>query len=255
MSFERRPLIAGNWKMKGILDSVDNLACALVKKLDIGNPTHFDLLICPPSTLLHPIGVLTENSNLLLGGQNCHMAKNGAHTGEISAEMLKELGCSHVILGHSERRTDFYETNELVKAKSGSALAENLTAIICVGETEEEYKRGVTGDVVKRQILDSIPERASAANIIIAYEPVWAIGSGLTPTPQQVQEVHALIRKTLGEKINIEEAEQTRLLYGGSVKPSNSVELMGLADVDGALVGGASLSGVDFWAIAESCPK
>ena len=169
--------------------------------------------------------------------------------------MLKELGCSHVILGHSERRTDFYETNELVKAKSESALAEKLTAIICVGETEEEYKRGVTGDVVRRQILDSIPERASASNIIIAYEPVWAIGTGLTPTTQQVQEVHALIRKTLGDKISIEEAEQTRLLYGGSVKPSNAVELMGLADVDGALVGGASLSGLDFWAIAESCPK
>ncbi len=255
MSFERRPLIAGNWKMNGLIGFVDNLACFLVKKLNLENPTHFDLLVCPPSTLLHPIGSLAENSNLLLGGQNCHVAKNGAHTGEISAEMLKELGCSHVILGHSERRTNFYETNELVKAKAESALVENLVAIICVGETEEEHKRGVTSDIVKRQILDSIPDRGNATNIVIAYEPVWAIGTGLTPTTQEVQEVHALIRKTLGDKISIEEADQTRLLYGGSVKPSNAVELMDLADVDGALVGGASLTGVDFWAIAESCPK
>ena len=255
MSFKRRPLIAGNWKMNGLTDSVDNLAFVLAKKLEQEDAALFDMLICPPSTLLHPISMLTAKSGLLLGGQNCHMFKSGAHTGEISAKMLKDLGCSYVILGHSERRADFYETNELVKSKSEAALAENLTVIICVGETEEEYKQGITSEIVKQQIISSVPEYGSAKNIVIAYEPIWAIGTGLTPTTSAVSEVHALIRKILGNKISIEEAEQTRLLYGGSVKPSNAVELMGLADVDGALVGGASLSALDFWAIAQSCLK
>ena len=183
------------------------------------------------------------------------MAKSGAHTGDISAEMLKDLGSSHVIVGHSERRVDYNETNEIVKSKAEAALGVNLTAIICVGETEAERNQGITVDVVKSQILGSIPERATAENIIIAYEPVWAIGTGQTPTKSQVQEVHVLIRKTLSDKIGLKEAEQTRLLYGGSVKPSNAIELMDLNDVDGALVGGASLSPIDFWVIAESCPK
>ena len=255
MSFKRRPLIAGNWKMNGLLDFVKNLAGVLADKVDQDDPTHFDMLICPPATLLHPIKTLVGKSGLLLGGQDCHMAKSGAHTGDISAEMLKDLGSSHVIVGHSERRVDYNETNEIVKSKAEAALGVNLTAIICVGETEAERNQGITVDVVKSQILGSIPERATAENIIIAYEPVWAIGTGQTPTKSQVQEVHVLIRKTLGDKIGLKEAEQTRLLYGGSVKPSNAIELMDLNDVDGALVGGASLSPIDFWVIAESCPK
>lgn len=255
MSFKRRPLIAGNWKMNGLLDFVKNLAGVLADKVDQNDPTHFDMLICPPATLLHPIKILVGKSGLLLGGQDCHMAKSGAHTGDISAEMLKDLGSSHVIVGHSERRVDYNETNEIVKSKAEAALGVNLTAIICVGETEAERNQGITVDVVKSQILGSIPERATAENIIIAYEPVWAIGTGQTPTKSQVQEVHVLIRKTLGDKIGLKEAEQTRLLYGGSVKPSNAIELMDLNDVDGALVGGASLSPIDFWVIAESCPK
>ena len=255
MSFKRRPLIVGNWKMNGLLDLVKNLAGVLADKVDQNDPTHFDMLICPPATLLHPIKILVGKSRLLLGGQDCHMAESGAHTGDISAEMLKDLGSSHVIVGHSERRVDYNETNEIVKSKAEAALGVNLTAIICVGETEAERNQGITVDVVKSQILGSIPERATAENIIIAYEPVWAIGTGQTPTKSQVQEVHVLIRKTLGDKIGLKEAEQTRLLYGGSVKPSNAIELMELNDVDGALVGGASLSPIDFWVIAESCPK
>ena len=255
MSFKRRPLIAGNWKMNGLLDFVRNLAGVLANKVDQEDPTHFDILICPPATLLHPIESLVGKSGLLLGGQDCHTAKSGAHTGDISARMLKDLGSSHVIVGHSERRADYNETNEIVKAKAEAALEVNLTAIICVGETEAERNQGITVDVVKSQILGSIPERATAENIIIAYEPVWAIGTGQTPTKSQVQEVHVLIRKTLGDKIGLKEAEQTRLLYGGSVKPSNAIELMDLNDADGALLGGASLSPVDFGVIDESCPK
>jgi triosephosphate isomerase (TIM) len=255
MSFERRPLIAGNWKMNGLLNSVHSLAGVLVEKLDKRKASHFDMLICPPATLLSQIADLVDKSDLLLGGQDCHIAKNGAYTGDISAEMLRELGCSYLILGHSERRAGYDETNELVKSKTEAALHQNLTAIICVGETEAERKKGLAFEVVRSQILGSIPERTSASDIVIAYEPVWAIGTGLTPSTKEVQDVHALIRKTLADKIGEEGANRVRILYGGSVKPSNATELMGLADVDGALVGGASLSSSDFWAIAESCPK
>ena len=255
MSFERRPLIAGNWKMNGLLNSVNELASVLANKLDPKEVTHFDMLICPPATLLSKIADIIDKSGLLLGGQDCHSEKSGAYTGDISAEMLKELGCSHLILGHSERRAGYDETNDLVKLKTEAALAQNLTAIICVGETEAERKQGLEIEVVRSQILGSIPDQANATNIVIAYEPVWAIGSGLTPTTKEVQDVHSLIRETLADKIGEKEADRVRLLYGGSVKPSNAVEFMSLTDVDGALVGGASLSSSDFWAIAESCPK
>ena len=241
MSFKRRPLIAGNWKMNGLLNSVQNLAGVLAKELDQNKKTHFDMLICPPATLLSQVADLVNKSSLFLGGQDCHFAKNGAFTSDISAEMLRDLGCSHVILGHSERRTGYAETNEVVKLKVNAALEQNLIAIICVGETETERELDLTFEVIRKQILESIPERASEDDFIIAYEPVWAIGTGLTPTTIEVQDVHTLIRKTLTDKIGKKGADMVKILYGGSVKPSNAVELMGLADVDGALVGGASL--------------
>ncbi len=255
MSAQRRPLIAGNWKMNGLLASAMPLAGELASKLSSTGPVSFDMLVCPPATLLESVNNVAMGTDLAVGGQDCHMAVSGAHTGDISAEMLKDIGCSHVIVGHSERRADHAEADEIVKVKAEAALAAGLIAIVCVGETEAERDKGIAIDVVAAQIAGSVPEGATAANTVVAYEPVWAIGTGRTPTSDEVQEVHAAMRQTLGGKIGTEEAEKTRLLYGGSVKPSNAVELMGLADVDGALVGGASLSHADFWTIAESCPK
>ena len=256
MDIKRRPIIVGNWKMNGLTNFIEDLAGALANKFARKNSSHpFDMLICPPTTLLYPIGKIISETGLCLGGQDCHMSKSGAHTGDVSAEMLKDLGCSYVILGHSERRTDHNETNEIVKRKVQAALDANLISIICVGESAVERKHGVTADVVTSQILACIPQNATADNIVIAYEPIWAIGTGDTPTSKEVQSIHALIRQILGEKISIDMAKRTRVLYGGSVKPSNSVELMGLSDVDGALVGGASLSETDFWDIAKSYTK
>jgi len=255
MSAQRRPLIAGNWKMNGLLASAMPLAGELANKMSAAGPAGFDMLVCPPATLIDAVSAVAAETGLAVGGQDCHMAVSGAHTGNISAEMLKDMGCTYVIVGHSERRADYAETDAMVLAKAEAALAAGLIAIICVGETEAQRDKGTTIDVVAAQIKGSVPETASSTNSVVAYEPVWAIGTGRTPTSGEVQEVHAMMRKTLGEKIGAGEADKTRLLYGGSVKPSNAVELMGLADVDGALVGGASLSHSDFWAIAEACPK
>ena len=255
MTAQRRPLIAGNWKMNGLRATAMPLAGELATKMNNADDAFFDMLVCPPATLLEAVNDLALETNLAVGGQDCHMNTSGAHTGDISAEMLKDMGCAYVIVGHSARRADHAESDEVVKSKAEAALAAGLIAIVCVGETEAERDKGITIDVVAAQILGSLPEGATAANTVAAYEPVWAIGTGRTPTSDEVQEVHAMMRKTLAEKIGADEADKMRLLYGGSVKPSNAVELMGLADVDGALVGGASLSHTDFWAIAESCPK
>jgi triosephosphate isomerase (TIM) len=255
MSTSRRPLIAGNWKMNGLRATALPLAGELATKIVNASPASFDMLVCPPATLIEAVCDVAAETDLAVGGQDCHMAVSGAHTGDISAEMLTDLGCEFVIVGHSERRADHAESDELVKSKAEAALAAGLIAIVCVGETEAERDKGITIDVVAAQILGSLPEGATATNTVVAYEPVWAIGTGRTPTSDEVQEVHAMMRKTIGEKIGAGEADKMRLLYGGSVKPSNAVELMGLADVDGALVGGASLSHADFWSIAESCPK
>jgi len=255
MGFKRRSLIAGNWKMNGLSGFANDLARELVVKAKGAKSTHFDLLICPPATLLSSVADIISETGIYLGGQDCHIAPNGAHTGDISAEMLEDLGCKFIIVGHSERRADCFETNEIVKCKAEAALRANLIAIICVGETETERKNGAAKEIVEGQILASIPNQGNSANIIIAYEPVWAIGTGQTPTPEEVQEIHSLMREILTKEFGNDEATQTRLLYGGSVKPGNAIELMSLPDVDGALVGGASLLGRDFWEIAESCPK
>ena len=255
MDFKRRPLIAGNWKMNGSLHTAGELTGFLTENLKRNNLSQIDMLICPPATLLYPVEKLVRGSGLLLGAQDCHLAQKGAHTGDISAGMLQDLGCSHVILGHSERRSNHKEVDDIVRSKVEAAFECSLVAIICVGETEEEYKKGITAKIIENQILNSVPEQASAENTIIAYEPVWAIGTGLTPSTEEIQNVHTLIRKVLEDKIGLNEAGKQRLLYGGSVNPSNAIDLLALADVDGALVGGASLSGKDFLAIAESCPK
>ncbi|MFP6710996.1 MAG: triose-phosphate isomerase [Rhodospirillales bacterium] len=255
MSTTRRPLIAGNWKMNGLRATAMPLAGELATKMNNASPATFEMLVCPPAILVESVVDIAAGSDLAVGGQDCHMNASGAHTGDVSAQMLKDIGCSHVIVGHSERRADHAESDEIVCAKAEAALSAGLIAIVCVGETEAERDKGITIDVVAAQIAGSVPDGANSENTVVAYEPVWAIGTGRTPTSEEVQEVHATMRKTLGDKFGVDEAEKTRLLYGGSVKPSNAVELMGLADVDGALVGGASLSHEDFWAIAESCPK
>ena len=251
MAQTRRPLIAGNWKMNGLkADGIERTRALTAKMKATAQP--FDILVCPPATLLAPVGDALGGSAIQLGAQDCHAKVSGAHTGDISAAMLKDQGCTYVIVGHSERRADHHESDHAVHAKAVAAIEAGLIAIVCVGETEAQRDAGKTAEVVTSQVLGSVPARADHESLVIAYEPVWAIGTGKTPTAPEVQEVHALIRETLAGQIGESEAAQTRILYGGSVKPSNAKELLGLPDVDGALVGGASLVADDFWAIAKA---
>ena len=251
MNDSRTPVIAGNWKMNGLRTTGCALAAAVAKG---AAGLACELVICPPATLLAPVAEALESSAVRLGAQDCHTAGAGAHTGDIGAAMLADIGCSAVIVGHSERRTDHGETDALVQAKAAAAQAAGLTAIICVGETESERDAGRALDVVGRQVTLSLPDGAAAANTIVAYEPVWAIGSGRTPTPDDVREVHRHIRTVLSERHGAAEADGMRILYGGSMKPANALELLAIANVDGGLIGGASLVADDFLAIAKSCP-
>ncbi len=252
MIVTRRPLIAGNWKMNGL--SGDGLALAgeLARRIEDAADPAFDLLICPPFTLISRIGKALAGSAIALGGQDCHAVETGAHTGDISAAMLADSGCTHVIVGHSERRADHAETDTQVSAKVAAVRSAGLVAVLCIGETEAQRDAGETNAVVARQLADSLPDGATAMNTVIAYEPVWAIGTGRTPSVAEVEAVHALIRGDLAKRLGDDEAARLRLLYGGSVKPDNARELMSLTDVDGALVGGASLKADDFWSIAQS---
>lgn len=242
-----RPLVAGNWKMNGTKASLEELkvmaaACdsALTQKLDV--------LVCPPATLVDA-AVSASGGKLAIGGQDCHMKASGAHTGDIAAQMLADLGARYCIVGHSERRADHGESSETVASKAAAAIGAGLTAIICVGETREQRESGSTLEVIGSQLTGSIPAEADAANMVIAYEPVWAIGTGLTPTPADVAEVHAFIREALNAELGAGGAA-VRILYGGSVKPENAAELMAVGNVNGALVGGASLKASDFMGIA-----
>jgi triosephosphate isomerase (TIM) len=245
----RRPLVAGNWKMHGLAASLAELR-ALKEHLVERPVPAADIMVCPPATLLAQARYFLTGSQIMLGAQDCHTESAGAHTGDLSAEMLADAGASAVIVGHSERRTDHGETDALVNAKARAAHRAGLTAIICVGETEQERRGGKILDVVRRQLKGSVPETARAADTVIAYEPVWAIGSGLTPTPADVAEVHGFIGGELGLLLGEGEAKALRILYGGSVRPANARELLLVPDVDGALVGGASLKAADFFAIA-----
>ena len=250
----RRPLLAGNWKMNGLTEDGLDLARRLAERARTRRRLPFDLVLCPPFTLLAPVRLEIDGTPLALGAQDCHPKDKGAHTGDVSAAMLADLGCRYVIVGHSERRTGHAEANALVRAKAEAAQRAGLTAIICVGESEAERDRGHAASVVTAQLEGSVPPGASAANTAIAYEPVWAIGSGRTPTLAEIREIHALVRAELAVRFGDGEAPATRILYGGSVKPANAKEILALADVDGALVGGASLVAADFWAIATSLP-
>ncbi|HEV3044587.1 MAG TPA: triose-phosphate isomerase [Roseiarcus sp.] len=243
-----RPLVAGNWKMNGLKTSLSEIA-EMRRAAETGAAGVAQLAVCPPATLISDAAALLAGGPLALGGQDCHAKASGAHTGDISAPMLKDAGASYVIVGHSERRTDHGENDALVRAKAEAALAAGLTAIVCVGETRSEREAGRALAVVGAQVRGSLPPLGEPGRIVVAYEPVWAIGSGLTPTAADVAEMHAAIRVLLGEIYGPAGATM-RILYGGSVKPANAAELLSLANVDGALVGGASLKAADFLAIA-----
>lgn len=242
-----RKLAAGNWKMNGTAAALSEVTALLAAHPDPA----CEMLLCPPATLIAQMTWAARDSVLRVGGQDCHAKASGAHTGDISAAMLKDAGASFVILGHSERRADHGESDEVVRTKAEAALAAGLTAIICVGETELQRDAGQTLAVVGAQLKASVPEGVTADNLVVAYEPVWAIGTGRTPTLAEIAEVHAFLRAELATRIG-DQAAGVRLLYGGSVKPSNAVEIFALANVDGALVGGASLKTADFGAIVAA---
>jgi len=246
----RIPLIAGNWKMNGL--RVESIA--LARAVYAGATNGCGLLVCPPTVLIPPVAETLAGSTVMLGAQDCHFESAGAHTGDIAAAMLADAGCSHVILGHSERRADHNEGDDLVCAKTRAAHAVGLTAIVCVGETLQERDAGQTLERISVQLEGSLSEAVTPGNTLIAYEPVWAIGTGRTPTPEDVAEVHAHIRGRIASKFGAEAGDGIRILYGGSMKPSNAAALLAIDGVDGGLIGGASLIAEDFLAIAASCP-
>jgi triosephosphate isomerase len=248
MATARRPLVAGNWKMNGLTTSLAELDRMIAAAPRLAPKV--DLMVCPPATLVAACAARAAGSPLAIGGQDCHAEASGAFTGDISAEMLKDAGAAAVIVGHSERRSLHKETDSDVRAKALAARRAGLMAVVCVGESRDERVAGRTLDVVGTQIAGSLPDGATAQTLVVAYEPVWAIGTGLTPTPADVAEVHGFIRGKLVKRFGAA-GEGMRILYGGSVKPSNAKELMAVADVDGALVGGASLKADEFLAIAD----
>jgi triosephosphate isomerase (TIM) len=243
-----RALVAGNWKMNGTTAALKEvrLLAGMLKDVRLS----CDVMLCPPATLLGRVRLILKPTRIKLGGQDCHWEASGAHTGDISAEMLEDASCSGVIVGHSERRANHGETDAIVQHKAAAAHRAGLFAIICVGETLDERKSGKTLDRVASQLKGSIPAGASAGNTVIAYEPVWAIGTGLTPTTEEVAEVHSFIRKSLDGLIT--NPEGVRIIYGGSVKPANAADLMSAGNVNGALVGGASLKAADFIGIIKA---
>jgi len=249
MTPDIRPLVAGNWKMNGLKASAAEFK-AMIEGYDDDLARRVDLMICPPATLVLAFAQMAQPSELAVGGQDCHAEASGAHTGDIAAEMLADAGATAVIVGHSERRQDHDERDSHVRDKAKAAWRAGLIAIVCVGETEAERDEGVTLDRIESQLKGSIPDDARAANLVVAYEPVWAIGTGRTPTPGDVAEVHTFIRDKLSARFGEDEGGRMRILYGGSVKPSNAEVLMTVDNVDGALVGGASLKADDILAIA-----
>ena len=243
------PLIAGNWKMNGTsvaLGEVRNLAAKLAE-----TAPRCTVVICPPATLLERLSEIAAPAGIITGGQDCHPAASGAHTGDISAQMLVDAGAQYVIVGHSERRTNHGETDETVRNKTLAAFAAGIIPIVCVGETEAERDAGRAESVVVTQLHGSIPAEWPAQGIVVAYEPVWAIGTGRTPTSADIAQMHYTIRRDLEARFG-DRGAATAILYGGSMKPSNAAEILGIGDVNGGLVGGASLLANDFHAIISA---
>ena len=247
----RKPLIAANWKMNKTVSE----SASLIKKLkkSLKNVKNREIVVCPPFASLSAVSKLLKNSEIGLGAQNMHFADEGAFTGEISPLMLKELNCEYVILGHSERRQHFKEDDDLINKKVIAALKNNLKPILCIGETLKQRKNNQTFNIIKNQLINSLKNISenNILKVVIAYEPVWAIGTGVNATPKQAEEVHVFIRSLLSEKYDKKTAEETRVLYGGSVKPENIKDLMKEENIDGALVGGASLSAESFAKIVK----
>ncbi len=250
MTPDIKPLVAGNWKMNGARDQLDQLAL-MAQGFDEELASKVDAVVCPPATLLYVTTTLSEDTPLMAGAQNCHSQPSGAHTGDISAEMIADCFGEFCIVGHSERRIDHGETDFHVAGKAAACWRADLTAIICIGETEAQYDAGEAERVLGQQLAMSVPEGATETDTIIAYEPVWAIGTGKTPSPDDIGSVHAFLREKLADRFG-GHGERMRILYGGSVKPSNAAEILSVSNVDGALVGGASLKADDFLAICES---
>ncbi len=242
----RRQLAAGNWKMNGTLDSLGEIKALST----IAKASNCEILICPPATLIHSAS--TISTDIAIGGQNCHIAPNGAHTGDISAQMLVDCGASYVILGHSERRADHGETDMDVRAKTEAAWAAGLTAIVCIGESLAEREAANTIDIIGGQLAASLPDKATGENLVIAYEPIWAIGTGLTPNLDQIGEVHDYIRSRLERRYGADVGGAVRILYGGSMNPKNAADIAQVPNVDGGLVGGASLKAADFSRVIEA---
>ena len=253
MAAQRRPLIAGNWKMNGLRAESVALARTLVERGQ-RDPLSADVAIFPPATAIAAVGAVLEagDHGIALGGQDCATAQKGAHTGDVAAAMLADLGCRYVIVGHSERRKDHGESNRLVQAKAVTALAAGLIPIVCIGESQAERAGGKAVSVVRGQLGASLPALAAGQSLVVAYEPVWAIGSGQTPTPAEIAEVHDALRRDLSAGLGAS-AAAVRVLYGGSVKSDNAASIFALPGVDGALVGGASLKADEFWAICVAC--
>ena len=246
-----RPLIAGNWKMNGLRASIAEFDAMLAGAAAVASRA--DLLVCPPATLIAEFAQKARGAKTLtVGAQDCHPKASGAHTGDLSAEMLADAGAKSIIVGHSERRADHGESDLLIRQKAEAVWRAGLTAIVCIGETGQQRDAGQTLDICRGQLKLSLPDDSRADNLIIAYEPVWAIGTGVTPTAKDVEQIHGFIREQLIGRFK--EGAKMRILYGGSVKPSNAAELMAVANVNGALVGGASLKASDFLAIAAGCP-
>ncbi|MDR3450844.1 MAG: triose-phosphate isomerase [Alphaproteobacteria bacterium] len=245
---KRRRLVVANWKMYGRLTSGLVLARDIAEKAEAARPLNFDVVLCPPATLTWACSDALMGTPVMLGGQDCHTATHGAYTGDISAAMFADLGCRFVIVGHSERRHGHGEPSELIAQKVEAAQLAGLTAILCVGETAAELESGSASEIIEKQLKDSLPQNVKMANLVVAYEPVWAIGTGQQPSPEDVAAVHRTIRKALGEI-----GPSVRVLYGGSVNPGNAGALLAQEEIDGVLVGSASLNADGFWAIAEKC--
>jgi len=244
----RRKLAAGNWKMNGTAGALTEIDALLAAHPN----ANCDVLICPPATLIDRMRERIGEGAIAIGGQDCHPNATGAHTGDISAAMIRDAGGSFAIVGHSERRQDHNETNDLVRAKAQAAMTEGLTAIVCVGETAAQRDAANTLDIILGQMAGSIPDAATGHTLVVAYEPVWAIGTGRTPTLDEIGEVHDFMRQRLERRFGEGVGRSVRLLYGGSVKPTNAHDIFGVSNVDGALVGGASLKAADFSAIVNA---
>lgn len=248
-----RGLIAGNWKMNGLIQSLDEIT-QVAQTVGLAT-SPVDILICPPATLISAAASAAGDSQLSIGAQTCHAAEKGAHTGDLSSQMIKEAGATYVIVGHSERRADHGETDSMVAAQADAAIAAGLKPIICIGESREQREAGETETIILGQLRASTPQSASGANFAVAYEPIWAIGTGLVPEMSDIQTAHAALRACLKEMKGADAGGETPLLYGGSMKPGNAADILALDDVNGGLIGGASLKANDFLAIYSAAGK